>query len=403
MFRRTRTQGDEPKANHLTGEAEPNVLKLSKPGKAGEADATEWAWTADGLTPIEPADDEFEEEVDDAGPKPEPARTPEELAAELQREAEEFGLTGDNPVGLYGPNGEEVAAILDALNDIDDETAEAIADAYETIPEAERKVAQSVVRRRHRGGKHAYELDLAERGVTDWISSLKLAGGDDAELYAIVSNAATDAVFALILEDELADADFDTLYGAWSEVMDTEDDEAETDGPDGATEDSGDAGVDASAADGEGVDEGPLGPNTELVITFLDRLAGLEAQRIASLVSAWRDQPKEALKAAHHALQGVADEEKLWREQLRLAQEEVFAWMDSRTTAYMEHFATTTDDAKTRESAGPVVADAIAALTMADVLPAEDAAVLYAPWAEVVGEPELPAYEDEDEDQEPTR
>ena len=157
-------------------------------------------------------------------------------------------------------------------------------------------------------------------------------------------------------------------------------------------------GVKATSRDGWIKLEGAADAVERAKQLFVSLESLLKAGSPLQWISAWRDQPKEALKTAHHALQGVADEEKLWREQLRLAQEEVFAWMDSRTTAYMEHFATTTDDAKTRESAGPVVADAIAALTMADVLPAEDAAVLYAPWAEVVGEPDLPAYEDEDEE-----
>jgi hypothetical protein len=34
---------------------------------------------------------------------------------------------------------------------------------------------------------------------------------------------------------------------------------------------------------------------------------------------------------------------------------------------------------------------------MADMLEAEDAEVLYAPWAEIVKEPALPEYEEDDE------
>jgi hypothetical protein len=398
MFRRSRSAGDEPKANQLSGAAEPNVLKVTKPGKSGEKDATEWAWTADGMTPLDADADAEEFDEEDEEDKQAPIESAEELQAELQRQAEEFGLTGDNPVGLYGPNGEEVAALLDSLADIDDETAEQIADAYESIPEAERRVAQSVIRRRHRNGKYAYELDLAERGVTDWISSLGLEGSEG-EMYSVVAAAATDAVYALILEDELADADFDTLYGAWSEVMDVEDDDDSAEDGGAATEP-----VDASDQDASDQDaapesqDGPFGPNTELVTQFLEKLASLEAPLIATLVSTWRNQPKEELKQAHRALQEIADEEKLWREQLRAAQEEVFAWMDLRTTSYMEHFASSKDDAPTRESAGPVVADAVAALVMADVLTEEDAAILYAPWAEAIGVPEMPAYEDADDE-----
>ena len=34
---------------------------------------------------------------------------------------------------------------------------------------------------------------------------------------------------------------------------------------------------------------------------------------------------------------------------------------------------------------------------MADMLESEEAAILYAPWAKVVGDPALPVYEDEGE------
>jgi len=393
MYRRIKRSGDEPVANQLRITAEPNVLK------SGKSDSTDLAWTADGAAfDVEPEDDPGEEEVGDedleaAADDRTPAQRRAELEAELQRQAEEFGLTGTNPVGLYGPNGEDVASLLDSLDDMDDETAEAIADAYEAIPEAERKVAQSVVRRRHRGGKLEYEVSLAERAVADWLASLKLSDGDDRALYGIVADAATDAVDALVLEDELDDADFATLYGAWSEVMDADGEAGGAEGDDAAAGSEGPAEPDAEA--GEAVEEGPFGPNTELVIKFLNRLGSLDRSLTTALVAAWREQPKEELKVAHRAMQSLADEDADWREQLRLAQEEIFAWMENRTTRYFDYGLNTRDDTRTRESAGPAFADAIAALVLADILEPEDATVLYAPWAETVGEPELPTYEDD--------
>jgi hypothetical protein len=308
-----------------------------------------------------------------------------DLQAELQRQAEEFGLTGDNPVGLYGPNGEAVASMLESLADIDEETAEAIADAYEAIPEAERKVAQSVVRRRHRGGKLDYELDLAERGVADWLSSLKLTDRDEAALYAVVADAAVDAVDALVLEDELADPDFATLYGAWSEVMDSdEDEEAE----EGEAEGQNEAGDSDDAEDSEGI----FGPNTDLVQQVIAKLKELSEGDVAALVAVWREQPREELRVAHRSLQNLADEDPKWREQLRLAQEEIFAWMKDPENKADRSFSH--DGNRDRELAGPALADAIAALVMADMLDAEDAAILYGPWSEVVKSPELPTYEE---------
>ncbi len=143
---------------------------------------------------------------------------------------------------------------------------------------------------------------------------------------------------------------------------------------------------------------GEFGPNTALVVEFLARLGALEPAQIAEVVAAWRERPREELKIAHRAVQALADEDATWREQLRLAQEEIFAWMEGRTTEHQERAYVSREDTRIRETAGPAVADAVAALVMADMLEPEDAAALYAPWAEAVGEPALPEYEDDDSD-----
>jgi hypothetical protein len=270
MFRRFRNTDDDPIANQLRDTAEPNVLHLdgnppkpdkgkpgkpgkSKPGKPGKPGGSDKAagparsgkpgkpgkrggkgveWTPED-EPVEL--ESFEEEVDESDEEDEEDdRTAEQrradLEAELQREAEEFGLANLSPVSLYGPNGEAVAALLDSLIDIDDDTAEAIADAYDETPDAERKVSRSFVRRNLRKWNLEAEVETAEQAVNDWLSSLKIDYEYEA-VYGDVADAARDAVGALILEDELDDADFDTLYGPWSEVMDAEDDEAAEDEP----------------------------------------------------------------------------------------------------------------------------------------------------------------------------
>jgi hypothetical protein len=402
MFRRgkdrDKVKGKGPAANRLRDAAEPNVLADWSAADVADEIDSEDAFEEN----LEPEDEPAEDEVDEEGEDGEEAdgRTPAqrraELEAELQRQAEEFGLVGDNPVGLYGPNGKEVAALLDSLAEIDDDLAEAIADAYEAIPDPERKVAQSVVRRRHRGRDRELELEAAEQGVADWLSALVL-NDQDASLYTIVADAATDAVDALVLADELDDADFETLYGPWSEVMEAEEDEAE------AGEEEGDAATTASETAGERAEaaepEGEFGPNTALVIDFLRRLEELETAQTAELVATWREQPKEELRAAHRAVQELADEDAAWREQLRLAQEEVFGWMEGRVSRFSDRSFSPRDNIRIRESAGPVLADSIAALVLADILEPEDAVTLYAPWAEVVGTPELPAFEADDGDE----
>jgi hypothetical protein len=399
------------------GEGAPNKL-------IDQAEINKLTWTSGDGTAEGDVFPEFEDQPDDADNEDEAAedtRTPAEraaaLKAELDREAQEYGLLEQDPTELYGPSGEDVASLLDDLADMDDETAEAIADAYEAAPTAERKVAQSVVRRRHRGGEREDQLWAAEHAVADWLAAMQL-DGDELALYSIVADAATDAVHALVLEDELADVDFETLYGPWSEAMDSEeDDEAPTEGEEPHGEESAEAkparvsrsrkgetaddsaanedqDVDAEEA-AEGEAEGEFGPNTELVMQLLTKLAALTAAETTELVAAWRKQPKEDLSLAHRNLQALVDEERRWREQMHLAQDEVFAWLEGRNERRDYSFGGSASLARVREIAGPPVADAVAAMVMADILEPEDAATLYAPWADAIGEPELPMYEDE--------
>ena len=380
----------EGAANRLSDEAEPNML----------------SWDADGGLEAElDKGDEVDDEVDEDKDDPEvAARRAAELAAELQREAEEFGLTGSNAAEIYGPNGEAVASLLDSMSEVDYETAEAIADAYEAIPEAERKVARSVVRRRHRGGGLDADLWAAEHAVSDWLAAMQLEG-DEAALYGVVADAATDAVDALVLEDDLADVVFGTLYGPWSDVMDADDDDgAGDDAGDGAGDDeaepaNGSGSAETTSAEEGAEADGEFGPNTELVLQFLTKLAALTAAETSELVTAWRRQPKEELRIAHRDLQALADEDRRWREQLRLAQEEVFAWMSGRSDKRDYSFGAPQSLARVREPAGPAVADAVAAIAMADMLEPKDTETLYAPWAEVVKEPALPQYEEDEGDE----
>jgi hypothetical protein len=383
----------------------PKSGKSGAPAKASKPGKRRFAWRIGDLLTggsDEQLERELELELEDDEVEVKSRAAAEEkrraeLEAELQRQAEEFGLAAADPISLYGPNGEEVAALIESLADMDDDLAEEIADSYELTPEAERKVAQSVVRRRHRSGKLWMELETAEGAVADWFSALGLVEDEDIALYSIVADAATDAVDALVLVDELADADYTTLYGPWSEVMDVDegdeeaDDEAE---PEGKAEEE-------SEEDAE--EEGEFGPNTALVTELLTRLGTLDTATTAELIDVWREQSKEDLRLAHRSLQALADESDKWREQMRLAQEEVFAWMDRGATRFNKLRAAAGDWARTREIAGPAVADAVAALVMADVLETEDATTLYAPWAQVIGEPEMPVYEDEPEEEEPKK
>ena len=334
MFRRFRNTDDDPIANQLRDSAEPNVLHLDgnppKPerGKSGKSGGTDKSagparsgksaksaksgksgkpgksagkgleWTPeDEPAVLEPFEEELDESDED---DEEDERTAEQrradLEAELQREAEEFGLANLSPVSLYGPNGEAVVALLDSLIDIDDDTAEAIAEAFDAVPDAERKVSRSFVRRNLRKWALEAEVETAEQAVNDWLSSLKVDYEYEA-VYADVADAARDAVAALTLEDELDDADFDTLYGPWSEVMDSDEDEAVEDehspaagaakgaavaakGAAGAKTPAGAAKSAAGTDVGDAEEVGEFGPSTPLVIEFLGKLTALETAEI---------------------------------------------------------------------------------------------------------------------------
>jgi hypothetical protein len=413
LFRRFKNSDDDPVANQLSDPAEPNKLRLDrmpakpakpdKSGKSGKGDKSP-KWTADAVDEyVEPFEEELDE-TDEDEEEEEDDRTAEQrradLEAELQRQAEEYGLTNLSPEVLYGPNGEAVASLLDSLGEIDDELAEAIADAFDAVPEPERKVARSGMRRRVRASKLESEIDAAEGAVNDWLSALSVRYEDES-LYTTVAEAARDAVDALVMEDELDDADFATLHGPWSDVMDVEDDvdgEADEEADDAPAVAAG--APKASKAD-ESEDEeevGEFGPNTPLVIEFLTKLGSLETPEVADVVASWREQPKADLRTAHRNLQALADEDHAWRDQLRRAQEEVFGWMAASESRFYERSSVSKDDLRAREVAGPSVADAVAAIAMADMLEPDDAAALYAAWAEVIGEPILPTFEDEEGD-----
>src|ERR1035437_4026584 len=198
MFRRIKSAGDEPVANELRITAQPNVLNA---GKSGKPNTSDWAWTADGLTAdTETEDDEVEtedgldeEQVGDEADDRTPEQRRADLAAELQRQAEEFGLTGDDSKALYGPNGDDVVAVLDALDEMDTSTAERLPGARGGGAPAEREIVERVVGRRHRDGKRHFELRAAEDAVATWLAAQKSAGDDLGKLWHEGAQAARNA------------------------------------------------------------------------------------------------------------------------------------------------------------------------------------------------------------------
>jgi hypothetical protein len=419
MARWSKRRVKRPVANQLSGAAEPNVLSVGdKSGKAGKPD---WDWTVEGAIIGAEPDDDFEpdEELhddfdEDAVIEELDHRTPEQrqadLEAELQRQAEEFGLTNDDPKALYGPNGEDVAAVLDALDEIDAESAERVAEAWELVDQAERDVVERILRRRHRGGEHEYELSAAEDAVGAWLAARAPADDEEEDLWQEVAQAAMDAVTAIVLDEELSDADYDTLYGPWASAMETEDDST----PGAPAHASGSVAGEAAADEGDDAaveeevdpktrakDEEEYGPNAETVIAFLARLDELTTTEAERLALAWEASDKDALQLAHEALEEALADDRDSRRQVKRAQDRIVDWVQGNSgisrasRPVVSQTGTSKAAGRLRQSVAPTLADAVAALATADMLEPEDAETLYAPWAKVLGEPPLPKFEDD--------
>lgn len=368
---------DKPVPNQLRDGAEPNTLSwVREPGQNDEEEPE-----------AEYPDDFAEREAEEAAPAEEDdlARRRVALQAELDREAKEYGLTGD-PTAQYGPHGEDVARVLDDLASLSATTGRRLADDWMSADPVDRAGLDDQLDCRYRPGKHRAELAAAEDAVASWLEAKLAKSARNDDMWRIVADAATGAVDALILSDELDDADYGLLCGAWDEIVD----QAGSDSDDGGEEPADEVGP----ADEE--DEGEFGPNTDLVADFLARLGALNNEKLGELLAFWRGQPQEDLRLAHQAVQEITDENPDWRKQIRAAQDAVSSWSNGIglvPTAGI--FGVQSPQLQARIDALSAAADAVTALVLADLLEPADAETLYAPWDAVVARPELPRYEDE--------
>jgi hypothetical protein len=285
---------------------------------------------------------------------------------------------------LYGPNGGEVAGLIEALDSIDDEQLAAVAKSSAAVRPADREIAQMMARRLRNDRRLDAPLRAAEARIQEWLEARKSTYDGDAALAEEAAAAARDAVAALILDAELNDADFATLYGPWSDVMDEDTDagadEAEPGG--GAPDDdaSPDEGTSPEAeAEAEADD---YGPNSELISELLSQLEALSPDQLRNLSGAWVAADRTGMAQARTALEGALEADPDARGELDRAQARVAEWAGDASARF-------------RKVAAPAVEDAVAALAMVDALSEADAATLYGPWAASVGVPELPALEDE--------
>lgn len=431
MFWHGKGKKDEQRANRLQSEAEPNTLSwvADDAAEAGDEEVEAAGEDLEEDEPFEeeekaPLDAEERDSDDEADDEAAIARRQEEIQAELEREAEEFGLTGLNTAATFGSNGEAVVEVLDALDRIEVEDAERLADAWLAVDRAELDAVERDLRRHHREGSHSYELNAAEDAVTMWLNTRLAAEPDDADLWRIVAEAARGAVDALVLDEDLDDADYDTLYGAWADTMESDEkDEGEGEG---------EAPAEERAASGESpTEEEEFGPNTDVVRLLLVRLDRLSRTEMKALAEAWRSQPSSELRQAHRAARELVEDDADWKKQIVAAQGRVTVWAQGTGTALTRsgETASEADDSgppsalsaglastavaaslgparrqievnqllQARRTAVPAVVDAVTALVLGDLLEPEEAELLYRPWAEAIGEPELLEFENDGE------
>jgi hypothetical protein len=345
-----------------------------------------------------------------AGPSPIPDARPE-AAGVAGQEPDQAAYPEIGPAP-YGPNSESVVSMLADLDRVDRDRAEQIADSWEAVPAVERQVSQMMVRRLRRQREYEGWLSAAESRIDQWRASQQPAGQDDTDVYTSAADAMRDAAAALILDQELADTDFAILYGAWSDVMDEEGEDEVEDEVDGEepedeeepeAEEEEDEDEEEPEEEPEGEEEPEFGPNTDLVHEFLGLLDEIETARMGVLAAAWRAQTPAQLRNAHKALQTLAREDPRYWAQIHDAQTAVSRWARGRVLQVAASHEEGVDVAEFRRAALPAAIDAVSALVMADMLEPGQSATLYGPWALAVGKPELPQYEEDDEDEEPER
>jgi hypothetical protein len=318
--------------------------------------------------------------------------TPEDTEADLASQAADY--LADNDLWLYGPNAQDVLDVLDRLEEIDPAEASTIAEAWRGAPksdrEAARKAARKIVESEDQGeGEQGRQVRMAREEVGAWLT---VASGypdytktipDWAKTCSVVSEAALDAVTAIILEDELDEEHYQALISPWNDALDEIEIQEEIEAEGGPVDEE-------EAEEEEEEAEAKYGPNADLVLDFLNRLWLLSPEQVTRLVSAWENAPQDELDLAHEALQELVDEDPQLRKDVRAAQQTIAPWLNSGRLVETSSFIGQTGQGMARGMAGPALADAVAALVVGDLLAPEDAETLYAPWFNLVGAPPLP-------------
>ena len=347
------------------------------------------------------ADDEAEEGAEAGAEDSLPE--PEDMEADLEGQAADY--LADNDVWLYGPYAKEVLEVLDRLEEVGPDDAEAIAEAWRSASKPDRDTARKAVRKLvERDEEIARHLQMAREEIGSWLAvaaeypEYVKAVSNWARVCSQVSDAALDAATAIILEEELEEPDYEALFLPWTDAVEKLRVEKELEEIEGVDDAEGDDEVEGAEED-DAESEGEFGPNSDSVADFLNRLWLLSPDQVSRLVSGWQEAPQEELERAHEALHELVGEDSEERDQVRRAQEEIAPWLNGGRLQETSSFMGQTGQGATRQMAGPALADAVAALVVGDLLAPEDADSLYAPWFNLVGAPPLP--EPADEESEP--
>jgi hypothetical protein len=345
-----------------------------------------------------------EEELEEEPLEEEPlGDAPEDTEADLASQAADY--LADNDLWLYGPNAQDVLDVLDLLEEIQPAEASAIAEAWRGAPrsdrEAARKAARKIVESEGEGeGEEGRQVRMAREEVGAWLT---VASGypeynktvpEWAKTCSVVSEAALDAVTAIILEELLDEEHYQALISPWNDALDQIEIQEELEAEGGPVDEE-------EAEEDEEEAEARYGPNADLVLDFLNRLWLLSPEQVTRLVSAWENAPQDELDLAHEALQELVEEDPQLRKEVRAAQQTIAPWLNSGRLVETSSFIGQTGQGMARGMAGPALADAVAALVVGDLLARQDAEVLYAPWFNLVGAPPLPAPAEDEEDEKP--
>ena len=211
-----------------------------------------------------------------------PAPLLEEGASERPRDLEREDEA--SPWGRY--------EVLDRLEEVGPEDAEAIAEAWRSTSKSDRETARKAVRKlTERDEEISRHVQMAREEIGAWLAvaaeypEFVKAVPNWARICSQVSDAALDAATGIILEEDLEEPDYEALFLPWTDAIEKLRVEKELQEIEGVAEDDD---VEEEEDDEDDTDgAGDFGPNSDSVADFLNRLWLLSPEQVSRLVSGW--------------------------------------------------------------------------------------------------------------------